>query len=272
MTHNSPSLSSVNEAYARAGDALLDYLDKDTILAFYQTANGKEISSGKFAHPESSAALAANCFGLFVSHPGLLSLSHSLLGIGEALAVELEAEMQFPWRGGLHPCLDVAAETAQSIIGIESKRYEPFRDKKRASFSDAYFRQDWGGRMTGFETARDAFASASLAFEHLDGVQLVKHAFGLRTQGVKRGKTARLMYLYSEPSAFPNGQPISDGAVQAHRAEIDVFANMVSVDEVIFNSINYSELLGHWLCDSNEVVQRHARVVSNSFDISRLVD
>ena len=43
--------------------------------------------------------------------------------------------MRFSWSGGLHPWLDVGIQTAERLIGIESKRYEPFRDHKTATFS-----------------------------------------------------------------------------------------------------------------------------------------
>ena len=40
------------------------------IRAAYLTAPGNEIESGKFSSPESSAALVANAFGLFLNSPG----------------------------------------------------------------------------------------------------------------------------------------------------------------------------------------------------------
>ncbi|MBS0412652.1 MAG: hypothetical protein JSR86_22235 [Proteobacteria bacterium] len=55
--------------------------------------------------------------------------------------------MRFPWRGGLHPWLDVGVQTAERHIGIESRRYEPFRDCKKATFSAAYYRPIWGQAM-----------------------------------------------------------------------------------------------------------------------------
>ena len=52
---------------ARADDvvagALLPGLPVDLIRACYATASGNEITSGKFASPESSSALAANTSG-----------------------------------------------------------------------------------------------------------------------------------------------------------------------------------------------------------------
>lgn len=45
--------------------------------------------------------------------------------------------MRFPWAGGRHPWLDAAVETERYLIGVESKRFEPFRDAKSVRLSDA---------------------------------------------------------------------------------------------------------------------------------------
>ena len=205
---------SLTDPLARARAALLDHLPKDAILARYLAAGGQELVSGKFANPESSAALVANAFGLFGERPDLLSLPADWLGGHAAENVDLEAQMRFPWSGGLHPWLDVGVQTAERLIGIESKRYEPFRDQKTASFSAAYTRPVWGRAMGPYEAMRDAL-SAGLRFAFLDAAQLVKHAFGLRTEGQKTGRQAVLCYLYAEPRAFPDGRPIPVASIQA---------------------------------------------------------
>ena len=43
---------------------------------------------------------------------------------------------------------------------------------------------------------------------HIDAVQLVKHAYGLRTQGLKRARGAVLVYLYAAPARWANGKPV----------------------------------------------------------------
>ena len=111
-----------------------------------------------------------------------------MLGGITATAVTLEAEMRFPWSGGLHPWLDVAIETQSDLLGIKSKRYEPFRDRKKVSFSPAYFQPVWGKAMRGFEHMRDNLASGHMTFSTLDAAQLVKHAFGIRTQASGAGR------------------------------------------------------------------------------------
>ena len=123
------------------------------------------------------------------------------------LSVELEVECRFPWAGGRHPWLDVVIELPDALVGIESKRYEPFRDGKSVKFSDAYWRDVWGENMFGYARLRDALHSGSLQTERLDATQLVKHAFGLRTQAQRASGTTNkkpiLVYLYAEPAAWP---------------------------------------------------------------------
>ena len=44
--------------------------------------------------------------------------------------------MRFPWKDGRHPWLDVGMESATTLIGIESRRYEPFRPAKASGFAE----------------------------------------------------------------------------------------------------------------------------------------
>lgn len=246
--------------------ALLDHLPKDLILARYAAAGGQELVSGKFASLESSAALAANAFGVFADRPALLSLPTQILASCEVRAVDLEAQMRFPWSGGYHPWLDVAVRTDDVLLGIESKRYEPFRDRKVVAFSEAYWRPVWGGAMKAYEAMRDALVSGE-GFEFLDAAQLVKHAFGLRTQALKSGRGAVLCYIYAEPRAFPGGRPIAAAAIAAHRNELQVFSNAIAAVEsdVRFCSLSYGDLLAHWSQDS--ALADHAAAVAARFSL-----
>ncbi len=259
---------SLADPLARARAALLDHLPKDAILARYQAAGGQELVSGKFANPESSAALVANAFGMFGERPELLSLPGDCLGGHAAENVDLEAQMRFPWSGGLHPWLDVGVQTPDRLIGIESKRYEPFRDHKTATFSAAYTRPVWGQAMGPYEAMRDAL-SAGRRFAFLDAAQLVKHAFGLRTEGQKTGRQAVLCYLYAEPRAFPDGRAIPVASIQAHRDEVAIFTAAVSsaVAEVVFCSLSYAKLLQHWA--GRPALADHAAALAARFDLGQ---
>ena len=176
--------------------------------------------------------------------------------------------MRFPWSGGLHPWLDVGVQTAERLIGIESKRYEPFRDHKTATFSAAYARPVWGEAMGPYEAMRDAL-TAGRRFAFLDAAPMVKHAFGLRTEGQRTSRQAVLCYLYAEPRAFPDGRVIPVAAIQAHRDEVASFTAEVSsaVAELVFYSLSYAELLHHWA--GQPALADHAAALTARFDLGQ---
>src|SRR3954466_16286851 len=97
-------------------DIFLPYLPIDAIVAAYRCAPGKELE--KLENPESSAALVANTFGLFLDRPQDLPPIPGLEAFDwPAKQVRLEVCARFPWRGGLHPWLDVMIETDDYLIG-----------------------------------------------------------------------------------------------------------------------------------------------------------
>lgn len=218
-------------------------------------SKGNEIESGKFSNPDSSAALAANCFGC----PRFPNLT---LGF-PATSVDIEYEARFPWSGGTHPWLDAAAITTTHLIGIESKRFEPFRDLKQIDFSDAYDRDHWGPSMKAYECMRDALKCIEVKFRFLDAAQLVKHALGLVTQGRRRGLRTVLTYIYAEPAEL-NGRPIPDAAIQGHRAEICDFAMAVAGSEVVFTPLRYRDWIQAWSVEDTAVVE-HGRAILETF-------
>ena len=246
---------------------MLDGLPVALIEAAYSAAPGNEIASGKFAHPESSACLVANAFGPFLTDPqSLPALPRCTQVRWPALSVRLEAELQFPWRGGMHPWLDVAIEYDNALVAVESKRYEPYRERKQATWPRAYWR-DWGGAMASFERLRDLLNSNSIKFERLDAVQLVKHAFGLRTEAYRRApsKCPVLYYLFAEPRSWPDGRPVEEAKRVQHRAEIETFANFAAGAEVEFQACSYSELLRTWEEAGESRLHKHARALTMKF-------
>jgi hypothetical protein len=73
------------------------------IKAAYHAAPGNEIEGGNFCSPESSAALVANAFGLFLEHPKHLPALPGTRYCGwPAESVALDKEVRFPWAGGMH--------------------------------------------------------------------------------------------------------------------------------------------------------------------------
>jgi len=236
-------------------------------------AAGNEIAQGKFDHPESYAALAAHALGFFLNRAADLP---PLPGVDDAgwpaESVTLEANVRFPWSGGRHPWLDALVTTSSALIGIESKRYEPFRGghASKARFSDAYWRPVWGERMTGFQRVRDALRENPELYSHLDAAQLVKHAFALRTQAHRKGfhKALKpvLLYLYAEPEAWASGRGRVDEAAKLnHRREIVDFSSRVKGDEVTFVPCSYQRLLKAWSNARHKNVRNHAAAVAERF-------
>lgn len=243
----------------------------DEIEEIFNGAPGNEIKSGKFDSPESSAALAANVFGYFLFRAAELP---ALPGCPDtrwpAEGVSLEQEVRFPWgrgktwlRGGRHPILDVVLTTPTTLIGIESKRFEPFRRNRVKSLAESYWRPVWGNRMKGYERVRDKLRDDKGGLYALDTAQLFKHAFALRTtvqnDGAYPGLRPILFYIYAEPERWPEGgEKIAAAALARHREEIDAFAKEVANDEVKFVSCSYRELLEEWVGQGTAAVSRHA--------------
>ena len=248
-------------------DRFLPGIPRKQIEEIYNAAPGKEIVSGKFDSPESSAALAANTFGFFLNRPGEFPPLSGCEDMGwPASSLGLEKTVPLPWRGGTHPVLDVLIATPSALIGIESKRFEPFRDKPETHFSDAYWREVWGDSMSGYQGVRDALHEIGSPYVSLKADQLVKHALGLRTR-TRPGKqyaglSPVLFYLYAEPDLLPNSNKrISDEAKIVHRNEISHFAQSVQSDEVRFVACTYGDLLAMWSRNANPEIREHARAV-----------
>tara|TARA_R110002167_G_scaffold90177_1_gene243120 strand:+ start:108 stop:539 length:432 start_codon:yes stop_codon:yes gene_type:complete len=126
------------------------------------------------------------------------------------------------------------------MIGVESKRFEPFRASKPAKLSDAYDRDVWGEGMAPFLAMRDELRRAPRRFRHLDGAQLVKHAFGIATEAARVGKAPVLLYVFAEPPRVPPRR------FSAHRAEIAAFAAEVAGARVRFHACSWREWIGTW--------------------------
>ncbi len=238
-------------------------LPEEKLLAMLRRAPGNEIDSEKFDSPDSSAALAVNGFGRFVDREADLP---PLPGVpmGAPEKVEVEAQMRFPWSGGRHPWLDVAITTATTLVGVESKRYEPFRPGKRADFSPVFEARDWGPGLSRTTALRRRLQADGAGYAHLDAAQLVKHIYGLRTQAVKRAMGAVLVYLYAEPMTWASsGKPVDPAAVERHRGEVQRFASEVHGDEVVFVPLTWAGLLAQWR--DQPALADHVRAIQDRF-------
>lgn len=254
--------------------AILPHLPRSLIHEAFAKAAGNELDSGKLDSPQSSAALAANVFGYFLS-PGRAGEfprnGHFDFLDGPVRQVDIERSLRFPWSGGRHPWLDAVIETDGWIVGIESKRYEPFRDQKEVSFSEAYERDVWGSQMEGYSALMLQLKKGERQFRHLNAAQLIKHAFGIRTQAQEdpeSGRPARkpaLVYLYAEPARIPGGRAIEEVEIVTHRREISEFADLVSGCEVRFSALTHSRLNSELAASPVSDLRAHATLVKSHF-------
>src|SRR3989338_307507 len=176
-------------------------LPVDGIMECLKRSPGHEVRTGKFDGPESSASLVANAFGWFLNRVHVLP---PLPGVpaGQVTSVTLESEMRFPWSDGRHPWLDVAIETHTTLIGIEAKRYEPFRPMKANGFAEIYDRPVWREKLGRFTQLRDDMVEGKIGFETLDAVQLIKDAYAIYTRAEKRATGADLLYHWGKSPAL----------------------------------------------------------------------
>jgi hypothetical protein len=245
---------------------LLEHLPKALILAAYAKAAGNELER-KAESPESSSALVANAFGWFLDRPHSLPPLPGLEGATwPATRVCLEANLRFPWSGGRHPWLDVLVETPTHLVGIESKRFEPFRGRHSPKFSPAFDRDVWLPGAQPYIAALAALKSGSLDLWALDAAQLVKHALALSTQAEKLGKKPALVYLHANPIAWPDGRLISDRARAQHAEHLAVFAKAIAGADVQFSARTYANVCQSWLQGPADL-QHHARAVMAHFHI-----
>ena len=235
----------------------------DHVLGRLAKAGGNEVESGKLASAESSAALVVNAFGWFIERPEMLPPFPGLDAGYPPKLVDVEYCARFPWAGGRHPWLDAIVETPQCLIGVESKRFEPYRDRKRIALSAAYDRPVWGDEMAPYEAMRDHLRCGEKAFDFLDAAQLVKHAFGLVTDAKRKGKDAVLLYLFAEPPSLKS-RALGQEFVQ-HRLEIAEFAKAVDGSAVQFHALSYREWLSSW-ADQPAPIIGHGRAILECFD------
>lgn len=269
MSKASPDVPPDLLAAVRA--TLLDTLPAAEILARYAQAPGNELSEHKFTSRHSSAALVANTFGFFINRPFALPALPGWTDKWRPHSVLPQVEFRLPWRGGTHPWLDVGIETDTALIGIESKRFEPFRRADREPidvFSGAYSRNMWGSNMGPYQRLREALQDRSIRFERLDAARLVKQAFGIRTQAAKRALTPVLAYLYAEPKSWPlpSRTRIPEKDRLEHAVEIFRFAQLVEGAEVRFMAFAYGELLESFERSGFAELIQHAKSVREQFD------
>ena len=254
----------IQSAMSLTENVFLPGVPKERILKSLAASPGNEIASGKLLSPVSSAALAVNSIGWFIERTDLFPAFPGMESLSPAESVDVEYQARFPWRGGHHPWLDGAVTTKTHLIGIESKRYEPFRDSKKPSFSDAYDRPVWEG-IEPYAVLKDSLRTGDLKYEHLDAAQLVKHALGLCTDAKRKGLKPGLVYLYAEPTDIVESEHGRQD-IARHRSEIADFAKRVASAQISFIGVSYHSWISSWT-SSNPELHAHAQQLRSVFKL-----
>lgn len=238
-------------------------------------AERREIAPRQNAPPRidskiSSSALVMNAFGFFFERPAdIPPLPGYKISCWTPSKLMFEKPLNFPWRGGRHPELDVVISTKSVVVGIESKRYEPLARKNWTDDpfdSPKFWEPQWWEGMTGYKAIRNDYR----LFTRLDAPQLVKHALGLRAR-VQRyrefyGRRPALFYLYAEPEKWANdGKAVDAAAVTRHQKEVAAFKGIVAKDAVQFIPGTYRQLLAVWQNDADPEIVAHAARVLERF-------
>jgi len=212
---------------------------------------GNELDE-KFRAIHSSAALVANCFGLWKKCPAQFSFC------GQEGFDALQFERKCPTGlSGTPPHLDVFLENKECVIGIESKLLEYF-SPKQGEFSNSYTRAS-------LPQAEDSWWKAKEWVEqqgemHLDAAQLIKHYLGLANLDSVGDKQLYLVYLFWEPEnarQFP--------VCQQNRKEIRAFSRRSLDSSVTFITLSYLQLWNRWA--RKNIRPQHRRAVEKRYRI-----
>ena len=180
--------------FNRFKDICLEGVPAEYLFEKFNRAAGNEIEDGKIFSPRSSSALCMNAFGWFIERPEMFPPISGLENIDwPAISVDIECELRFPWRGGRSPWLDAVIETENHLIGVESKRFEPFTKSTDSKMSVAYWRDVWGPDMEGYEFERNKFRDNPKHYQHLSSRQLVAHSLGVPS---RMADETRRRYLF----------------------------------------------------------------------------
>lgn len=217
-------------------DNLLPGVDP-CVLADFSSGDGGELKGDlpKFCAAHSSAALAANSFGIFRFRPERLQLA----GLGGF------TEARFEWRlptglRGTPPNLDFFAAGPSGVVAVESKFTETL-GSKTAKFAKPYDKVVARLAEPGWQALFGDLRGNPKRFTRLDAAQLVKHYLGMRYSLRERPGNHVLLYVYWEPL---NAGDLFDFVV--HRDELSAFSEAVDGSAVQFLGVSYPTLWDEW--------------------------
>jgi hypothetical protein len=224
-------------------DNLAPGIEVGDFRADFEGADGGElVSSGgrpeKLCAVHSSAALAVNTFAPYRRAPESLSL----VGRSGFTYACFEKKLR-TGLGGTPPNLDFYAIGDEAVVAVESKFTEVL-SKKAANFSESYSRAISELADDRWAEMFHSLCAEPLRFHYIDAAQLVKHYLGIRHSLADEDVPKALVYLFWEPSNWPEVE-----AYSRHRSEVLEFSMAVAGGAVEFTAMSYSELWGAWEAD-----------------------
>lgn len=220
-------------------DNLLPGVDLGLVKEAFDAGDGGELKWRRSAPPKmaaaySSSALAVNAFGPWATHLDALSI----LQLGPFVGMAFEQKCPHGLQGRNPPNLDVLLLAEDRVVAIEAKCTE-YLSPKTAKFADRYERLVPHRFEPGWLSVYEMLKEDPKHFKHLDAAQLVKHYLGLTW--TYPAHPIELIYLYWEP--FNAADYL---AFQAHRDEIEAFAEMLAGSRVAFQGCSYRVLWREW--------------------------
>lgn len=197
-----------------------------------------------------------NAFAWFIPRPNLLPVLPGAEAAGTAVRVEVGYCARYPRNGLNHPWLHAVVITNSHLIGVVSKRCEPFREASSPRLRDTDCRPWQSSNMANRQASRQGLRDDGIVYQYLDAGGLVIHAGEAR----RLRKAALLHYIFAEPSGRGAGAIAATDHWQ-HRAEIADFAARVSGDDVGCSACSYRE----WPETCEGAARVHALNVANTF-------
>ncbi len=250
---------------ASLADNLLPGLSNDEVelvRAQLGEGDGGELvptASGKVrAHaPYSSAALAANAFGRWLTDPQHLQLA----GLASLEQVRLEDKLKINHGGGTAN-LDLGAYGPDLIFGVESKLTEMLDPHEPEPWRKPYLAPAMRDLLSdGWADVFDQSLAGTWTPQHLGLEQLIKHALAITSQAGAR--KPHLLYLYWEPR---NGFEIPE--VRAHREEVKELQETVGEASPRLYTLTYRDLFDQWAAQPEPVwLLEHASQLRERYEI-----
>ena len=205
----------------------------------FEAGDGDELGlggrRGKMRALHSSSALAVNVFDYWRERDR--APLATALGLASPIVdIVFERKFQTGLPGNL-PNLDIVLTLGNgTIVAIESKFLEPWRERRERGFKPKYFAggmSAWAGLgLAGCSDLAERIQSGETVFSWLHAEQLLKHMLGLAMCGLHW----ELIYLWYEAPGPESRE---------HATQAEAFARVARADGLSFRSVTYQNLFAH---------------------------